>query len=737
MKCHKIFSAIVGVVLLSLLCTQLYAQQSRVDSIVQLLNISYVNNKLDTARFDAARELIFNAGLNEGQVVQIETAAAGYSNPENFAIRFEIFSSILKTDVNQAINYGKLQIEKMDELALPELSSIRIRILSNLRIPFRNTTRIEDGFSYYTQKLNYYKIRNDSSGIALCYFVLSGFYNTSGLIDLAIYNMKKSISYLDTSMKKGTWINNTYGIASFYSEKGDKNESLKYYRLVLNEKTKTPLQKFASTIGMANVFIEANQLDSAAHYISIVKRDTTPYFDAFRASFLQIDALYNIHVGNLEEAENLLKKCWQLVQESSIPADAPSGIITPDYYLAMIRIKQNKLDEAITLLTKDIERLLNNRIEKLRDYRLLADLYKKTGKNDKAAETYSTFITLQDMLLADQDKYRAFSFEAEQLISEKELSIAKLESQNKISSQFRNFLIAIVALLLLLGAVLFNRFQYKRKANKVLETTLFNLKSTQSQLIQSEKMASLGELTAGIAHEIQNPLNFVNNFSELSNELITEMNEEIVKGNTEEVKAIASDIIQTLEKINYHGKRADSIVKSMLQHSQKGSGQKEPTDINDMAEEYLRLAYHGTLAKDITLNASFVSDLDKSIGKVNLVQQDISRVLLNLYNNAFYAVAERQKKGTEGYQPTVTVTTKKKGAFIEISVKDNGSGIPENVRDKIFQPFFTTKPTGQGTGLGLSLSYDIIRAHQGSIQVKSLKNEGTEFIVQLPLASNA
>jgi signal transduction histidine kinase len=210
------------------------------------------------------------------------------------------------------------------------------------------------------------------------------------------------------------------------------------------------------------------------------------------------------------------------------------------------------------------------------------------------------------------------------------------------------------------------------------------------------------------------------------------MNEEIDKGNTNEVKAIANDIKQNLEKINHHGKRADSIVKGMLQHSQKGSGQKEPTDINAMAEEYLRLAYHGCLAKDITLNASFVTDLDKSIGNVNLVQQDISRVLLNLYNNAFYAVSERQKKEPGDYQPTVTLTTKRKAGFIEIRVKDNGSGIPESIKEKIFQPFFTTKPTGQGTGLGLSLSYDIVKAHGGEIKVNTKENEGTEFTISLP-----
>ena len=256
-------------------------------------------------------------------------------------------------------------------------------------------------------------------------------------------------------------------------------------------------------------------------------------------------------------------------------------------------------------------------------------------------------------------------------------------------------------------------------------------------------MASLGELTAGIAHEIQNPLNFVNNFSELSNELIVEMNEEIDNGNTDEVKAIASDIKQNLEKIHHHGKRADSIVKGMLQHSQKGSGQKEPTDINALAEEYLGLAYHGFLAKDDTLNASFVTDLDRNIGSVNLVQKDISKVLLNVYNNAFYALsakasafanasADKVAKADGDYRPTVTLTTMKKGDTIEIRVKDNGTGIADNIKDKIFQPFFTTKPTGQGTGLGLSLSYDIVKAHGGELRVETKEGEGSEFIVELP-----
>ena len=274
-------------------------------------------------------------------------------------------------------------------------------------------------------------------------------------------------------------------------------------------------------------------------------------------------------------------------------------------------------------------------------------------------------------------------------------------------------------------------FKKLEDAKHKIEVTLSELKATQSQLIQSEKMASLGELTAGIAHEIQNPLNFVNNFSEVNKELIDEMQQEIDKGNYTDAKEISNDIKNNEEKINHHGKRADAIVKGMLQHSRQTSGTKEPTDINALADEYLRLSYHGLRAKDKTFNATLQTDFDAAVGKINIIPQDIGRVLLNLYNNAFYAVTEKKKQQGEGYEPTVSVSTKKTDGKISISIKDNGIGIPLKIVDKIFQPFFTTKPTGQGTGLGLSLSYDIIKAHGGEIKVKTKEGDGAEFTIQL------
>lgn len=279
-----------------------------------------------------------------------------------------------------------------------------------------------------------------------------------------------------------------------------------------------------------------------------------------------------------------------------------------------------------------------------------------------------------------------------------------------------------------------------------LQEALTELRSTQKQLIQSEKMASLGELTAGIAHEIQNPLNFVNNFSEINTELIEEMQQEINKGNLTGINALADNIKDNEQKIIYHGKRADAIVKSMLQHSRNNTGAKEPTDINALADEFLRLAYHGLRAKDKSFNATIKTDFDKSLQKINVIPQDIGRVFLNLFSNAFYSVAEKNftrspdsKESTPAatipspdYKPTVAVTTKNLNDAVEIRVKDNGMGVPSQVLDKIYQPFFTTKPTGQGTGLGLSLSYDIIKTHGGDISVETNEGEGAEFTVRLP-----
>jgi two-component system NtrC family sensor kinase len=271
-----------------------------------------------------------------------------------------------------------------------------------------------------------------------------------------------------------------------------------------------------------------------------------------------------------------------------------------------------------------------------------------------------------------------------------------------------------------------------------LQSTLADLRASQQLLVQREKMASLGEIASGIAHEIQNPLNFVNNFAEINTELLAEIQELLAAekasmDNKGEMNLLMEDVISNLKKIHQHGKRADSIVKSMLEHSRSGAGHQEPTNINTLAEECLRLAYHGQRSKEGAVDVTFQTELEKSLGDINVVPQEISRVLLNLLNNAFYAVAKKRSVLGEGFQPTIFVSTHRNGNMAEIHLKDNGMGIPEGIRSKIFQPFFTTKPTGEGTGLGLSLSYEIVKAHGGELKASSVEGEYSEFTILLPI----
>jgi signal transduction histidine kinase len=409
---------------------------------------------------------------------------------------------------------------------------------------------------------------------------------------------------------------------------------------------------------------------------------------------------------------------------------------------------------------------------KLKAVGQLADVFKSINKIDSSYIYLQLWTEVQKKSLSYESARQFENIQNSQLQHKIEL----IAAQERYRNRMKLFgLLAGLSVLLIFTIVLFLNNKQKKRANAFLlykneevekqkniaEKTLSELKSTQAQLIQSEKMASLGELTAGIAHEIQNPLNFVNNFSEVSNELVEELKikNDKLKIEDEEVRDLLNDIAGNLEKINHHGKRADAIVKGMLQHSRTSTGQKESTDINALCDEYLRLAYHGMRAKDKSFNADFKTEFDPNLPKINVIPQDIGRVLLNLINNAFYAVDKRAKDltplpsrsesgtGSEGgvkntqleYRPTVIISTiSSKSPLgdlgVEIRVKDNGPGIPSSIIDKIFQPFFTTKPTGQGTGLGLSLSYDIVKAHGGEIKVETKDGEGTEFIIQLSIS---
>jgi signal transduction histidine kinase len=368
--------------------------------------------------------------------------------------------------------------------------------------------------------------------------------------------------------------------------------------------------------------------------------------------------------------------------------------------------------------------------------------YEKSGNLDSAYYYLKKKDSLNNVIQAHSNANEIQQFRFDQQLSRREQEAASVLQGQKNRNRILMYVFLTSVIFFLFIAIIqwWNNRQRKRvnvvlqQQKQKVETTLQELRSAQAQLIQREKMASLGELTAGIAHEIQNPLNFINNFSEVNAELSDELEEEAVKGNIDEIKIIAKNIKENSDKIIRHGKRADAIVKGMLQHSGTSSGQKEPTDINALAQEYLKLSFRGFRATDNSFNATTKTAFDFSIGTIHIIARDIGRVLLNLYNNAFYAVSEKKKMQPEGYEPTVSVSTERIGDKVEIRVKDNGNGIPQKLVNKIFQPFFTTKPAGQGTGLGLSLSYDAMKAQGGELEVISKEGNGAEFVVSIPYA---
>ena len=481
---------------------------------------------------------------------------------------------------------------------------------------------------------------------------------------------------------------------------------------------------------IARYFASINQYDSGLYYaqksLSVLMNKKNPVYVPDMAL---VGTMY-YKKGNVSKALTFLRKSIEINLKYGIGKGVGEYWL-PYYTFAEYHLKKGNGDSSLYYVKKAFEGVKTPADEQ-KASALLAKVYQAIGKPDSAARYYQLALSYNDVINNIDRKRLLQTQDFEEQLRQQELE--KTKNRIKIYS----LLGGISMLILIAGMLLINNRRRKKintllqQKNLKIESTLKELKSTQAQLIQSEKMASLGELTAGIAHEIQNPLNFVNNFSEVNKELVDEMQQELKAGKIDEAISISNDIKENEDKINHHGKRADAIVKGMLQHSRASNSTKEPTDINALCDEYLRLSYHGLCAKDNSFNTVMKTDFDKSIEKINIIPQDIGRVLLNLYNNAFYAVAEKKEQLPDGYEPTVSIFTKKVGDKVEISVSDNGNGIPQKAIDKIFQPFFTTKPTGQGTGLGLSLSYDIIKAHGGEIKVETKEGEGAEFIIQLP-----
>lgn len=522
-------------------------------------------------------------------------------------------------------------------------------------------------------------------------------------------------------------------IGNIYMELADYKKANEYYSRskILFEKIRDEGMVHNEMSNIGNLYNLIQQPDSGLYYLRIVYDAAKKSGD--RNKYTRPEMMFRM--GNAYRLKGDKQQAMDYYKQGIAEANKDNDIrnlAMNTLLLATLYDEMKMTDSAIRYAYHAIQtgKTISFRKGVYEASSLLSGLYKSRNEGDSAYKYLSIAYAEKDSLTGPkrfQELQRIILNKQEQ---ERDNEVKRIAERNK---QRQLLLVAGLAVFLFVAAILYRNNKQKQKANLILESTLGHLKSTQSQLVHAEKMASLGELTAGIAHEIQNPLNFVNNFSEVNSELITELVDEIDKGNTSEVKLIAADIRKNSEKIKHHGKRADAIVKGMLQHSRSSSDKKEPTNINALAEEYLRLAYHGLRAKDKSFNAQMTTAFDETIGNVNLVQQDFGRVILNLITNAFYAVNERKKLQEEGYVPAVSVITRRLGGTIDLVVKDNGIGIPHKVLDKIFQPFFTTKPAGQGTGLGLSLSYDIVKAHGGDIKVDTKEKEGTAFIITLPV----
>ena len=527
--------------------------------------------------------------------------------------------------------------------------------------------------------------------------------------------------------------NYLYGYTGNY----EKQVTEAYKGIRLFESVKDTLLQAYTYTDIGHAYFKLNKFDSALYFEhkALSYYTVIPFKDRkYEAEpYLHIGEIYQ-QMGNIDLAIENFEKAIRVSEQQNNPAKQGDAHL----HLANLYQSLSKTDSSLFHAKKALEAfdLVGKEKSKGVAYRMISDYYWNQNKTDSSFIYLRLATVLNDSLdKIEKEKFQEFQVAGfNEALHLQELEQERIQTQNKIRTYT---LMAGLGVFLIIGLILYRNNRQKQKANKVLETTLTELKSTQAQLIQSEKMASLGELTAGIAHEIQNPLNFVNNFSEVNKEILDELKAERLKPKAERddklEDEIINDVIDNSEKINHHGKRADAIVKGMLQHSQSSSGKKEPTDINKLADEYLRLAYHGIRAKDSSFNATLKTDFDETVGNINIIPQDIGRVLLNLYNNAFYATNEKSKQNIESYEPSVTVVTKKSGDKILISVKDNGNGISQKIADKIFQPFFTTKPTGQGTGLGLSLSYDIVKAHAGELKVETKEGEGSVFNIQIPI----
>ena len=611
----------------------------------------------------------------------------------------------------------------------------KVEILEDLSYSYLSTSP-DIAMKFATQGLELARKNNDIRGQSICTLALGNVYHSVGDYVKSL-EMNLQAIRLKEMLKNQNFAVNYFNMATIYTEQEDYNNAIKYVF-----KAKKEDEKRNDSIGILYDYYTLSAI-----YTRIPKVDSAMYYGAMAQNLgnrlndkdLMAAILHNFgEIYILKEDVVLAKKYYSESIPFAIHINDFQTLSMDLLGLAKIYDKSRKYDSATYYGRRALGIAEKNQFlkEAYMSADFLKEAFKKSDRYDSGLKYLEKSLAARDSLY-NLDKLKKFQ---NLRLQEQERQQAIEAADIRFQSRIRFYIVLFASLVFLIVAgMLWRNNRQRKKSYEALENqkkktdeAYEELKATQEQLIHSEKMASLGELTAGIAHEIQNPLNFVNNFSELNRELIEELKSEIRTGDTTRILTTLTNLSQNEEKIMHHGKRADLIVKGMLQHSRVSALQKEPTDINALVDDYTRLAYHGLKAKDKSFNTKFETEFDSNVGKISVIPQEIGRVILNLLNNAFYAVTNRRKLNQPGYEPLITIKTQSRGEDVLISVSDNGIGIPEKAVAKIFQPFFTTKPTGEGTGLGLSLSYDVIKAHGGTIQVKTEEGKGTEFIISIP-----
>ncbi|CAN5921903.1 hypothetical protein BH24BAC1_BH24BAC1_33920 [soil metagenome] len=641
-------------------------------------------------------------------------------------------------------------------LSLSKQDTSRVLILAELTEAYRNV-RPDSAMLYGQQALNLARESNFPTGEIEALLSISVVQRELGNLPYALNVALKALKITQEHQIEQKEAGCLVRVANVYLASKNFAKALSYYQ----QAEKIRRNYYGDEWGLAvtqmfigDVYEQMNQLDSALYYEQLV------FQKMFHIKGENLQQNVFRVLGNIQAKKgnnHLALAYYQQGIQAALRSIDYRSASTIYNNVATFYKKLNRPDSAIYYAKQGLAygEMLSYQNRIMAASSLLAELYEPQDAKE-ALRFYKIASAAKDSLYGAErvQALQSLSFEEQERL--REIEQARIEYQSKIRQYA---LLAGLAVILTIALLLYRNNLHKQRANALLkrqkeeiisqkgklQETLDNLKDTQTQLIQSEKMASLGELTAGIAHEIQNPLNFVNNFSAVSSELVEELEQEALADHKEDVLTIAADLRQNLSKIHHHGRRADAIVKNMLQHSRTtAAGEKQLTNLNALTDEYLRLAYHGFRAKDKSFTCTLDTFYDLKLEKVEVVPQDLGRVLLNLYNNAFYAVQQKVKMvpagaggEEEAYKPTVTVSTHQREGQVEIRVRDNGTGMPESVKQKIFQPFFTTKPTGEGTGLGLSLSYDIItKGHGGELMVKSGEGAFTELSIVIPFAAS-